>query len=236
MSRKLEEMKSYQNSHILDVINSAIEEKLIPSIKKAMWSQNSAKNTNLDFRANGLHPEKVSQVAQVAQKDFPRLVAMSCNQIKHRRENSVDSNQSDDDFCDMVTGANLIPQMVPEFLTGQTCIPEPTLSTNNVSMMTRLIQPFLHSKYQPIPTLRTKTIPLTACRRNHGHEQQTISTNTDVTTSQYDHTDLWWQIWKVQIVRRSFSHDDKDAAGHDGNNENYLFSFLTAQKRATDLP
>ena len=88
MSRKLEEMKSDLNSHILDVINSAIEEKVIPSIKNAVGSQTSARNTNLDlrthgphpsnfskvrpqrdFRSNGLHPEKVSQAAQDAQKD-----------------------------------------------------------------------------------------------------------------------------------------------------------------------
>ena len=116
MSRKLEEMISDLNSHIFDVINSAIEEKVIPSIKNAIGSQNSAKNTNLvlrsdgphpsnfskmraqrDFRSNGPHREKVSQAAQDAQKDFPRLVAMNSNQINHRRENSVDFNQSEDD-------------------------------------------------------------------------------------------------------------------------------------------
>ena len=45
---------------------------------------------------------------------------MSSNRIYHRRENSVDSNQSDDDDgYDMVTGANLTPQMVPEFQNGR---------------------------------------------------------------------------------------------------------------------
>ena len=47
-----------------------------------------------DFRSNRLHPEKVSQVAQDAQKHFPKLVAMSSNQINHLRENSVGSYQS----------------------------------------------------------------------------------------------------------------------------------------------
>ena len=89
---------------------------MIPSIKNAVGSQNSAKHTNLDnrsdgpypsnfsqvrplrdFRSNGLHPEKVSPVAQNAQKDFPRLVAMSSNRINHCRGDSVDFNQSDDD-------------------------------------------------------------------------------------------------------------------------------------------
>ena len=89
---------------------------MIPSIKNAIEGQSSAKTTNLglrsdgphpsnfsqvlpqrDLRSNGLHPEKVSQVTRDAQKDFPRLVAMSSNRIHHCRENSVDSSQSDED-------------------------------------------------------------------------------------------------------------------------------------------
>ena len=45
-------------------------------------------------------------MAQDAQKGFPKLVAMSSNQINHRRENSVDSNQSDDDGYDIFTFQN----------------------------------------------------------------------------------------------------------------------------------
>ena len=96
--RRLEEIKSDLNSFILDVINSAIEEKVIPSIENAIGGQNPAKNTN--FRSNGLHPEKVSQAAHDAQKDFPRLVAMSSNRIDRCRKNSVDSSQSDEDGYD----------------------------------------------------------------------------------------------------------------------------------------
>ena len=106
-------MKSDLNAHILDAISSAIEEKVIPSIKNAL-GENSAKNTNLvlrsdgphlsnssqvhpqrDFRSNGLHPEKVSQVAQDSHRDFPRLVAMNSNRMNHRTESSVDSDYSD---------------------------------------------------------------------------------------------------------------------------------------------
>ena len=110
MSRKLEEMKSDLNSHILNVIDSAIEEKVILSIRNA----NSAENTNLDLqsdephprtfgqerlqralRSNGLHQEIAGKTAKDAKKDFPRLVAMSSNRRNHHRENSVDSRQSD---------------------------------------------------------------------------------------------------------------------------------------------
>ena len=115
MSKKLEEMKSDLNSHILDVINPAIEEKVITSIENAMGVQNPAESTNLDLRSDGPHPSTFRQVrpqsdlrsdgphqkfsgkaAQDAKNDFLRLVAMSSNRINHHRENSVDYNQSDD--------------------------------------------------------------------------------------------------------------------------------------------
>ena len=111
MSRKLEEMKSDLFSHILNVIDSAIEEKAIPSIRNTLGSQNLAENTNLDLRSDGPHPSTFSQVrplrdrtrmiagkaAQDAKKDFRRLVAMRSNRRNHQRENSVDSRKSDDE-------------------------------------------------------------------------------------------------------------------------------------------
>ena len=112
-------MKMDLNTRIFDAINTAFEKKVLPSMKKAFAGQNSAKNTNLDlwsdgphpsnfsqvhrhrdFRSNELHPENVSQAVQDVQKDFSGLVAMSSNRVNHRRENSVDSNQSDEDGYD----------------------------------------------------------------------------------------------------------------------------------------
>ena len=73
-----------------------------------------------DIRSDGPHQQTAGKASQDAKKDFPRLVAMSSNQINHQRENSVDSYQSNDENgYDMVTGANLTPQLVPEFLTGR---------------------------------------------------------------------------------------------------------------------
>ena len=117
MSRKLAEMTCDLNTRILDAINTAIENRVLPSIRNAVGSQNSSKKTNLDLRSdgphpsnfsqvhpqrdcrsNGQHPEDVSQVAHDAQTDFPRLVATSSNRINHHRKNSVDSHQSDDEY------------------------------------------------------------------------------------------------------------------------------------------
>ena len=104
-------MKSDLNLHILDTIKSTIEEKVNPSIKNVIGGQNSTNSTNLDLRSEGPHPsnfsqvrtqtdfrsnvphlEKASQVAQDAQKDFPRLVAMRSIRLNHSRETSVDSD------------------------------------------------------------------------------------------------------------------------------------------------
>ena len=53
MSRNFEEMQSSLNSQILDVINTAIDTRVLPSIKNAVRGQNSAKNTSLDLRSEG---------------------------------------------------------------------------------------------------------------------------------------------------------------------------------------
>ena len=100
------------NSHILLAIDSAIEEKVIPSIRNVLESQ----NTHLDLRSDGLHPNTFEQVRphrdlrsdgphqQIAgktsldvKKDFPRSVGTNSNHINCQRENSLDSYHSDED-------------------------------------------------------------------------------------------------------------------------------------------
>ena len=117
MSKRLEEMQSSLNSQILEVINTAIETRVLPSIKNVVGRQNSAENTNLDLRSNRLHqdhadqensqkdlrsnrlhPENASKSIQNAQNEFPRLIPVKSSQTKHCRENSVDSQQSEDDY------------------------------------------------------------------------------------------------------------------------------------------
>ena len=117
MSRKLQEMQNSLNSQILDVINTAIDTRVLPSIKNAVKGQNSAKNTNLDLRSDGLHedtaapensqkdlrsnrlhPENINKSYQDAQNEFPRLISIKNNQTHHHKENSVDSQVSDDEY------------------------------------------------------------------------------------------------------------------------------------------
>ena len=122
MSRKIEEMKSDLKSHILDVINSAIEEKILPSIENVIANKRETKNAKWDLRSDGRHPDrniqmtqnsdleshgrhksKFCQQVQDSGENFPKLIATSSNQNNHHRENLVDFEQSDDDGYDSIT-------------------------------------------------------------------------------------------------------------------------------------
>ena len=110
-------MQTSLNSQILDVINTAFDTRVLPSIKNAVRRQNSAQNLNLDLRSDGLqqdtavpensqkdlrsnrlHPENIKKSYQDAENEFPRLISIKSNQTYHRRENSVDSQESDDEY------------------------------------------------------------------------------------------------------------------------------------------
>ena len=177
MSRKIEEMKSDLNSHILEVINSAIEERILPSIENVIASNREAKSTKWDLRSDGRHqdrniqmtqnsdPEshgrhkgKFCQQVQDSGENFPNLIVTSSNQNNHRRENLVDFEQSNDDGYDMVTGANLTPNMVPEFLTGR-----PMQSRNNIPQQNddndALLDTTLPAQQMPMRTTEAITEP-----------------------------------------------------------------------------
>ena len=117
MSRKFQEMQTSLNSQIMDVINTAIDTRVLPSIKNTVKRQNSAKNTNLDLRSDGLQedtaapensqkdlrsnrlrPKNINKSCQDAQNEFPKLISIKNNQTHHRREDSVDSQENDDEY------------------------------------------------------------------------------------------------------------------------------------------
>ena len=177
MSRKIEEMKSDLNSHILKANNSAIEERILPSIENVLASSRQVKNTKWDLRSDGRHPDRNIQMTQNSDleshgrhknkfcqqvqdlgENFPKLISTSSNQKIHRRENLVDFEQSDDDGYDMVTGANLTPHMVPEFLTGR-----PMQSRNNIPQQNddndALLDTTLSAQQMPMRTTEAITEP-----------------------------------------------------------------------------
>ena len=176
MSRKIEEMKSDLNSQILEVINSAIEERILPSIENVITSSRETKNTKWDLRSDGRHSHRNTQITQNSDleshgrhkskfcqqvqdsgENFPKLIATSSNQNNHRRKNLVDFEQSDDDGYDMVTGANLTPHLVPEFLTGRPMQPRNTIPLLNPSTDDTL-ETTLPAQQNPIP-INTQEMP-----------------------------------------------------------------------------
>ena len=114
-------MKSDLNSHILEVINSAIDEKILPSIENVIANKRETKNTKWDLRSDGRHPDRNIQMTQNSDlesagrhkskfcqqiqdsgENFPKLIATSSNQNNHCRENPLDFEQSDDEGYDNV--------------------------------------------------------------------------------------------------------------------------------------
>ena len=57
-------MKSDLNSHILEVINSAIEGKILPSIENVISNNGEARNAKWDLRSDGRHPDRNIQITQ----------------------------------------------------------------------------------------------------------------------------------------------------------------------------
>ena len=88
MSRKLKEMKSDLNSYILEVINSAIDEKILPSIENVIANKMEAKNTKWDLRSDGRHPDRNIQMNQNSDlESHGRHKSTFCQQVQDSGEN-----------------------------------------------------------------------------------------------------------------------------------------------------
>ena len=110
---------------------------------------------NLDHESDGRHKSKFGQHVKDSEDHFPKLIATSSNQNHRCRENLVDSDQSDEGGYDMVTGANLTPPIVPEFLTGRpmqsrNTIPHPNIGTDDT------LETTLPAQQNPIPNTATE--------------------------------------------------------------------------------
>ena len=137
MARKLNEIKTSLNSQIQDAITAAITSTVLLSIQKTLNMQVKANSTVVDRETNGLHlGSKMTNYtvedqsssglqrnpeAENSQKTWnkrPKTCFMQENSGQKTRQSSEDSNYSKQN-CDMVTGANPTPHMVPEFLTDR---------------------------------------------------------------------------------------------------------------------
>ena len=108
MSRRFKEIKSDLNSHILEVLNAAFEEKVLPTIRSAVGVSEGAKSTKWDLRSDGRHPNMSSQMPQVNDHEsdgrqqnktckldqnnagnLPGLITIGSNQEAYFRQNFI---------------------------------------------------------------------------------------------------------------------------------------------------
>ena len=127
MSRKLDELKRNLNCQITDSINSAIHDSILPSIQNSLSGQNSGLETNVYSKSSRLSRNTEGRKHQSAWGHTQCREQSIPNNHPHSRDNSLSSLDCRIEH-DMVTGANRIPRMVPEFLTGR---PRPTQSKEN---------------------------------------------------------------------------------------------------------
>ena len=137
MFRRLNEIKTSLNSQIQNAITAAITDTVLPFIQNVLEMQGRPTFTVVDRVSNGPHPgprtgnstvedqkssgwKRNPEVgnSQKTWENRPKTCFTQKNSRLRSRESSVDS-YTDEEDCDMVTGANLTPHMVPEFLTGR---------------------------------------------------------------------------------------------------------------------
>ena len=137
MSRKLDEIKTSLKSQIQDAIAAAITSTVLPSIQNTLEMQGRPDFTMVDRGSNGLHPsprstdftikdrrssglQRITEVgnSQKTWENRPKTCFSRESNRLRSRESSTDSVNSEQN-CNMVTGANPTPHMVPEFLTGR---------------------------------------------------------------------------------------------------------------------
>ena len=95
---KREEVRIDLNAHVLEAINSAIEEKLLPAILNALNTHSANSNAELDLRSDGPHQNTNDGMSRKTHEDFPKVDSIKSKNNNHHGESSVDSYESDDGY------------------------------------------------------------------------------------------------------------------------------------------
>ena len=74
------------NSHILEAIYSAMEEKVLPSIQNAVRVQITHSNSKVDLRLDGQQPNSNVEISRKPRVDFHTFNSFKNNQNSHTRE------------------------------------------------------------------------------------------------------------------------------------------------------
>ena len=97
VTRKLDEIKSDLNSQVLETINTAIAEKVLPTIQDTPSKQVKGNFTVVDRRSGGLHRDPDTRNARETLEDCPRTGLKLSNRIHSSKDDSVDSHTSETD-------------------------------------------------------------------------------------------------------------------------------------------
>ena len=98
MSRKFETIRIDLNSHIIEVHNSAIEEKVLPTIQNAIGAHDVDSNRKVDLRSDGPQQNPNGEMGCETLVDFFKLYSVSSNRVNRPRESSIDSQGSDEGY------------------------------------------------------------------------------------------------------------------------------------------
>ena len=96
ITKKIDELRRELNSQLVDVINSAITEKVLPDIRNIVSSQNSVFREEVDHRSRGLNRTAEEKRIKNACKSNPKPDMATSSRQDYFRRNSEISQSSDD--------------------------------------------------------------------------------------------------------------------------------------------
>ena len=118
LSRNVEKTRFDLNLHIYEAINSAIEEKVLPSIKDAIGTCNVGSSTNMDLRSDEPQQNPNGEIRRKTQVEFPKLDSAISNHNNHPRETSIDPQKSNNGY-DTLKSTNHFVNLVSLIVSGK---------------------------------------------------------------------------------------------------------------------
>ena len=221
VSRQIDELRRELNSQLVDAINSAITEKVLPDIRNIVTSQNPVFREEVDHKSSRLSRTTEGKKHQIAWRNIQKPTSINSNNHPRSQGGSFSSLDRRDDrdmminSHDMVTGANPTPRTVPEFLTGLPM--HSRIDTRNQN------SPHGQSS-KNIPSVPETSV-------NHDNSDP-IRRLADVLVGMNSKSSLTFdgKSEKFELFEDIFHTMMKHATQHDKNNEDKPFSVSIAQK------
>ena len=105
------------NLQTRETIELVISEHVLPTIRDALGELERGARAILDLPSSGQHRSPEVNNPKRVWGNVIKLGKNAKNQNRHNKESSIDPHSNDQDY-DMVTGVNLAPRTIREFLTA----------------------------------------------------------------------------------------------------------------------